>query len=330
MRGTEQPDRPSGGRLALWLAGGIAVLCLIAAIVWIVQFDEDPDERTARAGRTDTASPQDDGDLRTRQGERDCATCPAMLRVPEGGFSLGSPAGDADRSANEGPQQAVTFARPFWLAKFEVTRGEFQAFVDATGHPVSPTWNNPSHDPRFVQTDRHPVVNVTWEDAQAYVEWLRRTTGRNYRLPSEAEWEYAVRATTTMARFWGSDRKEMCRHANVADQTFLEALKGSRTDIAPCMDGQVYTAPVGSYQPNAWGFQDMLGNVMEWTADCWNESLAGTPANGEARQSGDCDFRVARGGSWLTPEKGVRAAARYRQRAGAFVNNFGFRVARDD
>jgi formylglycine-generating enzyme required for sulfatase activity len=249
---------------------------------------------------------------------------------------MGSPDTQYHRFDNEGPQQHVTIARAFWLGKYEVTVGEFKAFVEGTGYqrPRSPQMPHIPTDfwrrPGYEQTDRHPVVNMVKEDAQAYVAWLRRTTGLNYRLPSEAEWEYAARAGTTAAYFWGDDSREACSYANLGDLAFWQWAKGPRGDIVSCNDGHAQPSPVGTFQPNDWGFHDMLGNAAEWSADCWNDNHAGQPANGQARTSGDCYRSALRGGSWLSGAGGFHAAGRVDTRIGYTDSHVGFRVARDE
>lgn len=194
-----------------------------------------------------------------------------------------------------------------------MTRGQFAAFVRATGHDVSGgcweytagEWkenaSNSWRAPGFEQSDRDPVVCVSWDDAKAYVAWLSETTRQRYCLPSEAEWEYAARATTPTMRPWGDDRdnKAGCDYANGADLTAKDKFNLART--MDCRDGQVYTAVVGSYTANDFRLHDMIGNVLEWVEDCWNESYeaAGRPDDGSAWTSGDCNRRVLRGGSWV-------------------------------
>ena len=179
---------------------------------------------------------------------------------------------------------------------------------------------------------------MSWRDADAYVAWLRTTTGKNYRLPSEAEWEYAARAGSTTSVYWGDVAvREACRYANVADIDYREATRASMTGITaardftfPCSDGYAYTAPVGSFQANAWGFHDMLGNAQEWAVDCWSDRLEGIPADGAPRLSGDCHQRPLRGHSYVSWHPDVGVERRARTNAGDYANFGGVRVARDD
>ena len=283
---------------------------------------------------------------------RDCAQCPEIVMVPAGTFLMGSTAAEDEREGvpsgsreYTAPQHRVTIGAPFALGKYPVTRGEFAAFVAATGHHTgtscvigtwgdkwqdtgSRTWRNPG----YAQTDHHPVVCVSSEDARAYAAWLKRLTGKSYRLPSEAEWEYAARAGTTTARYWGDGRSDACRHANVLDQTIASVLEVPRNpNVFPCSDEHAYTSPVDAFPPNPWGLNDMVGNVLQWTSDCWHASYEKAPANGQSwEEGGDCSRRMARGGSWWTNAWVTRAAPRVRYTIG--IRNFmvGFRVARDN
>jgi formylglycine-generating enzyme required for sulfatase activity len=199
------------------------------------------------------------------------------------------------------------------MGVYEVTRAEFAAFENATGRsPRNPCFSKLT----FAKADSDPMVCVSWEEASAYVAWLSRTTGKTYRLPSEAEWEYAARAGTTTARYWGDGDEDICKYANV----------DSGQD---CPDGFRNTAPVGKFAPNAFGLHDMLGNVWEWTADCWNDTHAGAPANGAPR-TGDCTRHVLRGGSWSAGPKYARAASRGSAPAKERQSNIGFRIVRVD
>ena len=187
-------------------------------------------------------------------------------------------------------------------------------------------WRNPG----FPQDDTHPVACVSWEDASAYVSWLSQRTGRKYRLLTEAEWEYAARAGTTTARFWGDDAAMSCIHANGADiSTRAQVPATDSWDAAPCNDRYAYTAPVGSYRANVFGLHDMLGNVEEWTQDCWNGNYRTAPADGSAAAAGDCSLRAVRGGSWDDSPVALRAAYRVGSPTTIRVHRRGFRVAAD-
>ena len=188
-------------------------------------------------------------------------------------------------------------------------------------------WRNPG----YAQEDPHPVACVSWEDAKAYVVWLSGRTGKAYRLLTEAEWEYAARAGTTTRRFWGDYGDESCAYANGADQTTKAQVPGAANWlVANCNDRYAHTAPVGSYRANAFGLFDMLGNVWEWTEDCWNGNYGDAPSDGRAWATGDCSQRVVRGGSWSDIPMFLRSALRFRGSTAIRDSYVGFRVARDN
>ena len=251
---------------------------------------------------------------------RDCSACPAMVVVPAGSFMMGSPASEEERDDYEGPRHRVTIGYAFAVGVYEVTFAEWDACVRAGAcgryRPDDEGWGR----------GRRPVINVSWGDAQQYVQWLSRETGAAYRLLSEAEWEYVARAGTETARYWGDSRSGQCRYGNGYDRT--GAAKYEYDWAVGCSDGYAGTSPVGSYQPNALGLYDVLGNVWEWTEDCWNDDYAQTPTDGSAWRSGDCTFLVLRGASWLNAPRNLRSA--YRTGVSADVRNYvhGFRVAR--
>ena len=244
---------------------------------------------------------------------------------------MGSPTTEAGRVAIEGPMQRVT-VQPFALAKYEVTVGEYRQFVQETGYQQErDCWPEEHHltweDPGFPQTTRDPVVCVSFNDASAYIDWLNaRADGSPYRLPSEAEWEYAARAGKRTAYSWGGEADEGCAFANGAGLVVKDIFGGDWTPFN-CNDGYDYTAPVGSFAPNAFGLHDMHGNALEWTEDCYRDNLSaqtGSPWRGDA----DC-LRVLRGGSWLGVPRGLRSADRYYYNYRSVRSiNFGFRVAR--
>ena len=278
---------------------------------------------------------------------RDCAQCPEMVVVPAGAFRMGCASDDCDD--DEKPAHDVAIRGDFALGRYEVTVGEFRSFVEATGYRTDAekdagrgcrtveimdrtewgstpgrNWRNLEYPVR----DAQPVTCVSWNDAKAYARWLARETGAAYRLSSEAEWEYAVRAGSSRTRYYFGDAAErLCDYGNVADQTPLP--NGSRwTNRAECSDGAVYPATVGSYRPNVFGLYDMHGNVLEWTEDCWNGSYAGAPSDGSAWLLRDCAKRVLRGGSWVDDPRLLRAAKRYKSASGNRDLIIGFRVAR--
>ena len=284
----------------------------------------------------------------------DCADCPEMVMLPGGSFTMGVPRGEEEREGvpvdlrgRSEPQRRVTIAPGLAMSRSAVTLGQFAAFVAATGHtPGSGCWafvNNGTtyeyqeapalnwRNPGFPQKEDHPVVCVSWLDAQAYARWLATTTGKPYRLPSEAEWEFAARAGTTTARYWGDTQAPACEYGNVADLSLAEALNLDRRPqfTFRCTDRHIYTAPVGSFRPNAFGLHDMLGNVWQWTLDCLNPTLEGQPMDGSPRLAGDCANRSMRGGSWSHLPWYVRAGNRVRGTAVDRYNFAGIRVVRD-
>jgi formylglycine-generating enzyme required for sulfatase activity/tetratricopeptide (TPR) repeat protein len=278
-----------------------------------------------------------------RDSLKDRTEGPEMVMIPPGRFVMGSPPSEEGRYDSEGPQHEVAIAQAFALGRFAVTVGDFRRFVQASGYKTEAETQGGSHvwdgkewkldkdrnwrSPGFEQGDDHPVVCVSWNDAQAYVRWLSEQTGERYRLPSEAEWEYACRAGTTRSRYWGDDPAQACRYGNVADKTAKRQFLG--WEVHPCEDGYVYTAPVGKFQPNDFTLCDMLGNVWEWVEDCWHDSYNGAPADGSPWTSGgDRARRVFRGGSWGGEPRDVRSACRVGDGAGARSHYRGFRLAR--
>lgn len=276
---------------------------------------------------------------------RDCPECPEMVVVPAGSFLMGSPSSERDRYKREGPRHRVKIPKTFAVGRYEVTKHEFGAFVRATERDMvggcgfysfwkkefdgdiddKRSWRRPG----YKQTGRDPVVCVNWEDAKAYVRWLFQKTGKRYRLLSESEWEYAARGGTRTSYYWGEDARKQCAHANGADRTFKKHYRNFNWPIASCRDGFVYTAPAGSFSANGFGLHDMLGNVWEWVADCWNRNYAGAPSDGSAWTRGDCSRRVKRGGSWNTAGKGsLRSAIRARSGSVLHMYDAGLRVAR--
>jgi formylglycine-generating enzyme required for sulfatase activity len=285
-------------------------------------------------------SPERESALKAKDRFRECVDCPEMTVVPAGSFTMGSPDGEKDGDKNEGPQGTVTIRRPFAVGRMHVTVDQFGAFVKESGYQASTTcfkWPSGGdgswHDPGFAQEGSHPVVCVSWDDADAYAKWLTTKTGKPYRLLSEAEWEYTARGRTspgTYPRFWfGNDEKDLCRNGNGADQKARESIEVAKNwTIAPCNDGYAYTSPAGHYESNAFGLYDMAGNVLQWTVDCYHGSYSGAPADSSAWTTGTCDLRVLRGGSWYDKPQNLRSASRGGYRPDGRDNTVGFRVAR--
>jgi formylglycine-generating enzyme required for sulfatase activity len=244
--------------------------------------------------------------LKLKDSFRECAKgCPEMIVIPAGEFMMGSPDTDKDGFNDESPPHRVTIAKPFAVARFELTFDEWDACA-AHG----------DCDPRIVASGwgrgRQPAINVSWDDAQQYVAWLSRMTGKPYRLLSEAEWEYAARAGATTAYYWGDEIGE--GNANCAGC-------GSK------WDGK-QAAPVGSFAANAFGLRDMAGNVWQWVQDCYHDGYNGAPTDGSAWTTDDCANRVVRGGSWLNSPQYLRSANRFGNSPVFRVSYLGFRVGR--
>lgn len=270
---------------------------------------------------------------------RDCPECPQMVSLPAGSYQMGSGPDDPYSEPDEQPPHRIQLTAPFAIGKFEITRGQYAAFVRDTGRGHTPGcnstqggrfFNNPKatwQNPGFRQQDDDPVVCVSWDDAKAYVAWLSRKSGKAYRLPNEAEWEYAARGGTTGSRYWADgSAANACKFASVADGAYKSIARGMQ--VFPCTDGYAHTAPVGRYAPNAFGLHDMLGNVWEWVEDCWNPGYANAPGQAEPRLTGTCDVRVFRGGAWNSKPATVRATYRDRDSKDERHENLGFRVAR--
>jgi formylglycine-generating enzyme required for sulfatase activity len=244
---------------------------------------------------------------------------PQMVDVPAGSFLMGSPESDGKAQAAEKPQHRVTVHKPFRISKFEVTFDEYDFFVHLTSRRllfVHPTSRRLS-DPNGWGRGRQPVINVTWDDAQAYVAWLRERTGRLYRLPTEAEWEYAARAGTT-TRYWWGDEVPTSRQANCADCGNEWSNK--------------QTAPVGAFLANPWGLHDTAGNVGEWVQDCFHENYQDAPSeSGSAWKdaNGKCLMRILRGGSWNNGAWFSRSAFRIWFVPDYQSASIGFRLAQD-
>jgi len=269
---------------------------------------------------------------------KDCPDCPQLVVIPPGSFTMGSPETEEGREAGE-TQHRVTISKAFALGKNPVTKGEFSQFVAQTGYNAKgicfsmDDQGNPSESeiynwetPGFDQRDNEPVVCVNAVDAEAYAAWLSKKTKKTYRLPTEAEYEYAARSGTTTARYWGESQDDGCAYANGIG---YEAQKVFWGKLAKCDDGYVYTSPVGIYKPNAFGLYDMLGNAWVWLADCWRDSYAGGPDSEAPWMDQGCSARVMRGGSYISNYTSLRAAARHKAGAEQRFHNYGIRIVRD-
>jgi len=233
---------------------------------------------------------------------QDCAACPKMIKVQPGSFMMG----DDNGYKYERPAHDVTIDYPFALGKYEITFDEWEACAQELGCKPAP-------DDHGWGKGRYPIINLTYKDIGDYLAWLSKKTGQTYRLPSEAEWEYAARAGTTTAYWWGD--KPGKNNANCRKCGSKWSGHGS--------------APVGSFDANPWGFHDMHGNAWEWVADCWSPHYALAPTDGSARMDGNCKEPVTRGGSWYYFPKLSRSAYRYKNGINVFSYNISFRVLRE-
>lgn len=300
--------------------------------------------------------------LKPGQSFQDCADCPEMVVIPGGSFTIGSPETEPGRTSTEGPQKKISI-KQFAAGKFDITRGQWAAFVKVTNRPdiggcawsflkvkdttIKPWSNNPEASWKnlgFQQEDDHPVVCISWTDAQDYVQWLSQKTGKKYRLLTEAEWEYAARAGTTTAYYWGNEISH--EYANYGtDSTWGKGVAQGR-------DQWEYTSPVGAFPPNTFGLYDMSGNVLQYVEDCFSPSYAQVPGNGTAykedvelkgltgrlsRMNGQrsCSSRIVRGSAFADPPFMLRPAFRNRAPGPGFTletyrsGGVGFRVARE-
>jgi formylglycine-generating enzyme required for sulfatase activity len=281
-------------------------LCVLSAAI-LIWFSLSATIAFAASTQVGPLSSAQQKALKARDTFRECENCPEMTVVPAGSFTMGSPPNERGRSADEGPQHRVTIARPFAVGRFEVTFAEWDACVDDGGcndyTPSDQGWGR----------GRRPVINVSWDDAKTYIAWLSKKTGKPYRLLSGSEYEYATRAGTQTAYPWGN------------------AIGKNRANCHSCgsqWDARE-TAPVGSFAPNNFGLYDMVGNVREWTDDCYHDSYAGAPTDGSAWTSGtNCYHRVVRGGSFLLAPEFLRSASRYWFASDYRLRYLGFRVAR--
>lgn len=301
----------------------------------------------------------------------DCADCPVMVRLPTGSFVMGSSAeeqawvrqiGNRDKSytlggkihsvSDEHPQLSVQISKPIAMSETEVTLDQFRAFLGQTGHAVNgeclfapkrnirvPETKVSFQYPGFAQAGDHPTICVSWHDAQSYVAWLSNRTGRPYRLPTEAEWEFAARAGTTTARYWGDDQfnNQICNYENTAGQEYLRKYPSfTKRNVANCEDNYVYTSPVYAFGRNQFGLYGMLGNAFEWVQDCYHRQAYTTfsakypdaVTKADVSNTSYCP-RVIRGFGFLAFPFESRAAFRYRLLSTTGNATLGFRIARD-
>ena len=231
---------------------------------------------------------------------RDCADCTELVIVPDGDFTMGS----NDKPAEQPPHHVV-ISKAFAIGRREVTFAEWDKCVAAGACKYTPPDQGQGRGER-------PVTNLSWDDTQEFVAWMSKISGKPYRLPSEAEWEYSARAGSTSAYWWGKD------------------VEKGRAQCAECGDTVTgKTVPAASFHPNAFGLYDTAGNAAEWVQDCWNANFKGAPSDGSAWTAGDCTQRVLRGGSFTDKAIAVRSSARFRYDEDVRYYANGFRVARE-
>ena len=266
---------------------------------------------------------------------QDCEECPALTVLPAGRFKQGSAEGSSTGFVK--PMHWVAIEHPFAMSTNDVTVAEFRAFATVTGrnmqgcdvydgqwkHQQANSWQNPGFD----QGGNHPVTCASWNDAKAYAQWLSAKTGHQYRLPSASEWEYAARAGANAAQPWGGNGADACLNANVADASAARHYPG--WNAFGCNDGYVYTSPVGTFKASSFGLHDMLGNVFQWTEDCWSPNYIHAPIDGSARTDGNCAEHELRGGSWFSSPEYVRADYRNHFGADYRTSSVGIRLVRD-
>jgi formylglycine-generating enzyme required for sulfatase activity len=275
----------------------------------------------------------------------DCEYCPEMVKISTGTYVMGDSTGEG--RDNERPAHPVSISEPFAISKFPITVKQFRAFVNASGYATkaernpkegcwgirddvtigwlpNQNWNNNN----LKQEENHPVVCVTWNDASEYIQWLAKTTGFSYRLPSEAEWEYAARAGEEGKYHFGDDPGDVCEHINHADYQMVRAWDAD-TGVSECDDGFLNTSPVGSYPANRFGLYDMYGNVWEWVADCYLPHLPMVAPTQQATHDHSCDEYTLRGASWASRPEGVTTSYRTSAEADTRTVDYGFRVVRE-
>lgn len=275
-------------------------------------------------------------------GFRDCEHCPAMIPIPLGKFAMGDLIGDG--RDDEKPVQLVSIESPFAISKYPITVESFQHFIDATKYVTQaeknknegcwgvkkdlsigwlPTENWKNN--RLNQDKNHPVVCVSWHDAQAYIQWLTAQTGHTYRLPTEAEWEYSARAGSETKYFYGNNDNHVCQYINHADYQMIKAWSAD-TAVSTCDDGYLTSSPVGEFPANRFGLYDAYGNVWEWVMDCYKPNLHGIS---QKSKDEECSIRTLRGASWGSKPVGITSSYRNNDKDDARTVDYGFRVARE-
>ena len=269
--------------------------------------------------------------------------CPQLVPVRGGEYLMGSSKADIDAGLaanNEGPQRNVRVPQALAVGRFEVTRDQYEAFVQATGREVgNKCWTMENNEPKerddrsfrnpgYAQAGNHPAVCINWQNAKAYADWLSMITGKRYGLLSEAQWEYVARAGNTGRYSSGNAESDLCAFGNGADRSAGAAKLPANWDYLRCDDRYVHTAPVGSFKANGFGIFDLMGNAWEWTQDCYADSIPAQPADGNSLTALDCQQRTVRGGAWSATARMLRVTVRGKADANLRFDDVGFRVQR--
>ena len=298
---TRRQPAPAKARWPSWLwgGGGLAAAAVLAGGIafWLKPASPPEEPPTPEPDPPVSRTPVGP---QTGRSYTDPVTGMEFAWIPAGCFTMGSPEAEKDRSANEAPHEVCL--RGFWMGKYEVTNAQYQRF-DATH-------DSGVHETHTLNAPSQPVVRVSWREAVGYADWLTDKTGLRFRLPTEAEWEYAARAGETTSRYWGDDSRRACEYANIYDET-ARKVKPFNWANYPCEDRQVVSAPVGRYAANAFGLSDLLGNVAEWTCSEYDAAYAGGETRCADRDAAVGGRRVLRGGSWSDYPGLVRFAYRF-------------------
>jgi formylglycine-generating enzyme required for sulfatase activity len=286
------------------------------AISWNSEGPPGPKGDKGETGERGPQGPAGSGVQRLVHTWTEPLTGMEFIWVSGGCFLMGSPPSEVGRDEDEGPQHEVC-VDGFWMGKTEVTNAQYRRYK--SDH------DSGEHQEQSLNGDSQPVVNVSWDEAQGFIRWLQEKAGKAFRLPTEAEWEYAARGGTRSARYWGEDPSQACAYANVADQS-VRRLWGWPA-VHECEDGYQATAPVGSFRPNGFGLYDMLGNVWEFTDDRYSAPSTGEASRMLPHGMAPGANRVNRGGSWNGGPRYARSASREMNLPGNRYNMVGFRLA---
>ena len=271
-----------------------------------------------------------------------CDFCPEMVEIGPGSFQMGSTGLNGQAEADEQPVREVAVRQAFEISQFEITQAQFDRFVEDTGYTPETKCGHPSLDGgkdvwAFIDVlgwwqerdPEHPATCISWLDAVSYTRWLSETTGDDYRLPTEAEWEFAARAGQQTERYWGDASEDACRYANGYDEIGAARFPSAKTPHA-CNDSYAAVAPVGMFEANGFSLHDMLGNAAEWVLDCRTDNYAGSPAHADVvDEAGHCAYRTLRGGSWHADDHVMRVAYRDWTTPITRGSMIGFRVVRE-